>query len=246
MWVRSLQSGNEKKLPDLTELKNRPSSVGYAVRTLQDLTKEKSLFDQIKAVLDLRKEIPDAVGYDTYGPIVFPLPLEIRDAIPQSITQQLHNLTLISVRIDNYSSKTQRDIRVLFSGDWAFAPKFSFHRRDVEVKSKILVEDKEIVLLEIPPNESVSIEIFNPSKGFGIDQVLLGDVEITKVMQKLAEAKRYPALARLKLLFYAMVLVSILAVPATVFLVWNRVSEQQKIDAANAGLLSCTPYIFTN
>lgn len=76
--------------------------------------------------------------------------------------------------------------------------------------------------------------------------MLLGDVEITKVMQKLAEAKRYPALARLKLLFYAMVLVSILAVPATVFLVWNRVSEQQKIDAANAGLLSCTPYIFTN
>jgi hypothetical protein len=204
------------------------------------------LFDQIKAVLDLRKEIPDAVGYDIYGPIVFPLPLEIRDAIPQSIIQQINNLTLLSVRIDNYSSKTQRCIRVLFSGDWAFAPRFSFHRRDVKVKSEIRIEDKEIVLLEIPPNESVSIEIFNPSNGFSIEQVLLGDIEVTKLMQKLAEAKRYPKLARIKLFTYVISLVTVVTIFSVGLLTWNRISEQRKIEAAHAGLLSCTPYIYAN
>lgn len=200
------------------------------------------MFNQIKAALDLRKEIPDAVGYDTYGPITFPLPQEIHSAIPQSIAQQLDDLTLISVRVDNYSSKTQRDIRVLFSGSWKFAPRFSFHRRDVEVKKNLIIKDKEIVLLEIPPNESVSIEIFNPSKEFRVEQVLIGDVEITKVMQKLAEAKRYPLVARLKLVTYLAAIALIAVIPFAV----NRILDQRKIEAAHAGLLSCTANVFAN
>ncbi|NHQ80294.1 hypothetical protein HA051_01670 [Chromobacterium vaccinii] len=204
------------------------------------------MFNQIKAALDIRKDIPDAVGYDSYGPIAFPLPLEIRDAIPEDVTTQIDSLTLLSVRIDNYSSKTQHNIRVLFSGDWEFAPRFSFHRRDIKVKSEIRSEDKEILILEIPPNESLSIEIFNPSTGFNVEQVLLGDVAITKLMQKLAEAKRYPELAKFKFVSFALGLLAVVAITLIALLTWNKFTEHHKIEAANSGLLSCTPYVFEN
>jgi hypothetical protein len=148
--------------------------------------------------------------------------------------------------IHNYSSKSQRNIRVLYSGDWAFAPRFSFHRRDINVKSEVRAEDKAILIHEIPPNESLSIELFNPSNEFNVEQVLLGDVAITKLMQKLAEAKRYPELAKLKFFTFALGLLAAVAVPSIALLTWNKFSEKHKIEAAHSGLLSCVPYIFAN
>lgn len=204
------------------------------------------MFDQIKAVLDIWKDIPGAVGYDTYGPVAFPLPLEIRDVIPQEVATKMDSLTLLSVRIDNYSSKTQRNVRILYSGDWAFSPRFSFRRRNINVNSEIRSEDKEILIHEIPPNESLSIKIFNPSNEFNVEQVLLGDVAITKLMQKLAEARRYPALAKLEFFTFALSLLAAVAVLPIALLMWNKFSEYNKIEAAHSGLLLCEPYIFEN
>lgn len=204
------------------------------------------MLNQIKAALDLKKEIPDAVGYDTFGPITFPLPLEIRNALPHFVSEQIERITLLNLRIDNYSSKMQRNVRVLFSGNWSYAPQISFYRRDVEVKYKVLNADKEIVLLEIPPNESVSIEIFNPSDQFKVEQVLIGDVEVTKLMQKLAEARRHPDLAKFKAF---MIAVSVFAIATTLgcaYVIWNQVTEQRTIEAAHVGLRSCAPYVHAN
>ncbi|PCI12345.1 MAG: hypothetical protein COB71_09430 [Thiotrichales bacterium] len=166
------------------------------------------MFSTVLNILQLRKEVPDAVGYDTYGPISFPLPKEIQDLLKGD-----HNrpdfINITSIRVDNFSSKLKNGIRVLYTGDYLYEPIFKFHRRDIPVKFEVRSDEKEFLIEEIPPNESVSIEIFYPSKDFCVVQALSGEGEITSLMQKLTEAKRYPELARLKLFTYAIAMLSL-------------------------------------
>lgn len=204
------------------------------------------MFDQLLSVVQLRKEIPDPVGYSVFGPFSFPVPVEIRAALPDPVSDVLRDITIIGFRIDNYSSKTQRNVRVLYSGSFSYSPAFSFHRRDVEVRAETKSEDKEIVLLEIPPNESVSIEFFNPTDQFGIEQVLIGDNEVTKTMQRLAEAKRFPRYTRLRLFVVLSVLVAI-ALTASVFsFAWEKKKERKLVSDAISGMFSCVPYVYFN
>lgn len=74
------------------------------------------MLDQVKAAFDLIKMVPEAIGCDTFGPITFPLPDELRDAIPSSVAEQLRDISVLNVRVDNFSNKTQRNLRILFSG----------------------------------------------------------------------------------------------------------------------------------
>ena len=206
---------------------------------------EINLLSTIQSILQLRKEIPDPVGYDTYGPISFPLPHEIQELLEgNQIKSDFINIT--SIRVDNYSSKTQKDIRVLYSGDYEYKPAFKFHRREIPVKFEVLESDKEFLIKEIPPNESVSIEIFNPSTEFELVQVLSGDGEITSVMQKLAEARRYPELARMKLFTHATVIFAIVAVAFTGYLTWSKLQESSRIEEAYSGFASCSPSLMKN
>jgi hypothetical protein len=205
-----------------------------------------TVLDQVKAAFDLIKMVPEAIGYDTFGPITFPLPDELRDVIPSSVAEQLRDISVLNVRVDNFSNKTQRNLRILFSGGWSFAPQISFYRRNVKPKYELHIEEKELVLLEIPPNESVSIDLFNPDNHFRIEQVLVGDTAVTHLMQRRAEAKRYPAVARWHAFAKIALVVSICTLAATSYLAWNRASENQIIESATSGLASCVVNVYAN
>lgn len=203
------------------------------------------MFDQIKAIVDLRKDIPDAIGYDVSGPMRFPLPVELTETLPEDLFKRVSEISLLAVRVDNYSSQALRDVRVLFNGSWIFQPRVTFRRRDVRVQSEIRMDDKEIVIAELPPNESAYIEIFNPVD-FSVDQVLISGRAVTGTMQKLAEARRYPELARSMLAMYASVAVCAAALAAVAYVAWKKTSENRIIESAHAGFVSCSPYLFEN
>lgn len=204
------------------------------------------MFDQISAFLSIRKEIPDAVGYDTYGPVVFSLPKEVSDLLPGSTIQMLEGVALFGLHVDNYSSKVQKNIKILYSGVFEYAPKITFRRRDVSVKFKVSLEDKQIEIFEIPPNESVDIEFFNPGERFNIDRIIVGSEQVTKLMQKLAEAKRYPGRARMEFLLYLFVVLAVSASACSVFYVWKKSKEMNEINSFFPKSAGCYPYIHEN
>ncbi|QNI02275.1 hypothetical protein HXW73_04615 [Halomonas sp. SH5A2] len=209
------------------------------------LTKDDALLNYLLAAFKIRREMPDAFGYDTFGPIVYPIPMEFREVLhSQNISYE--DLSLVHIRVDNYSSNSQKDVRVLYSGDFEYKPTLTFHRRDVAVRFNHVENEKEIVIKEIPPNESISIEIFNPSASFQVIQVISGDAEITSLMQKLAEARRYPGLARLKLATIFLVLIGVFLLGMTGYSTWNKIEENKRIEAAYSGFVSCRPSLIEN
>ena len=199
----------------------------------------------IKTILDIRKEIPDAVGYDTYGPISFPLPKEIQELLGGYIDKP-NFINITSIRVDNYSPKVQKQIRILYVGDYVYEPIFKFHRRDIPVKFSVKKIEKEFVVEELPPNESVSIEIFYPHKDFGVVLAISGDSEITTTMQKLAEARRYPELVRIKLFTYAIAIFAVVIVPFLGYAIWDKNQENNRINEALSEFASCSFTLMKN
>lgn len=208
------------------------------------------MIDQIKAFFDILKDAPDAVGYNINGPISFPLPTDIAEALPDSISNKISELLIMRISVYNYSTKSQRDVRVLYSGDWEFSPKISFSRRDIPVRYTINSEDKEITISELPPNETVAIDLFNPLRSFKIDHVLLGDQQITKGMQSLANARRYPEILRVKLAL-GLALVSMVAVGSWAgYTIWKTqeetVQHNSKVEKLIKDASLCKFYVVEN
>lgn len=198
------------------------------------------MFKSILAALQIRKEIPDAIGYNTFGPATFTIPKEFQEAL-DSPNIASKDINVFYIRVDNYSSKIMKEIRILYSGDFSYSPNLKFRRRDVQVQFELKADQKELVIAEIPPNESVFIEIFDPLVNFEIFQVISNNEEITGLMQKLAWAKRYPEIARMKLISYVLMLVVVLALMFFGYVVWKTNRNTEQINAAYAGFLSCTP-----
>jgi hypothetical protein len=189
------------------------------------------VFNQLKAVLDITKEIPDAVGYVTYGPMSYPVPKEIG-----KISDGVESLTILWLQVENYSSRAQKNLRVLYSGDWQYHPDFEFDRRTVAVKHEIKDGDKEIVIAEIPPNEKVAITFYNPSPKFHIEQVLIGDSVITPTMQRLAKRRRYPLSALTKLSFVTGSLVILVGVGSTSYALYQQLNSNSELNRLSAAL----------
>lgn len=168
-----------------------------------------------------RKEIPDCIGYEIYHKTFFTLPKELQQYIVDD-NQEIHNLNKIIVSIDNYSLKSKKNIRVIYSGKWLFTPDIKYRRREnTKVKYKILDDEKEIVIDEILPNESVYVILYNTSSDFEIEQILFDDSDITKTMQLLAEIKRDPELAKIKIYnILAIVLLVMMTLIAITGMTW--------------------------
>ena len=85
---------------------------------------------------NLRKDIPDSIGYEIYSDNHFPIPRELREFIRNS---EIYSLKSTLIRIDNYSLKSKKNIRVIYSGNWEFSPDISYRRREgVDVNYKIM------------------------------------------------------------------------------------------------------------
>jgi hypothetical protein len=213
--------------------------------------KDSKLITQIKALYDLKKEIPDAVGYSTNGPRKFLLPVEFKNNLSHINSEELNDLTTSEIVIYNYSSKIQRNVRVLYSGDFPYVPRVGFARRDIEPKFENKKSDKELLVFEIPPNESIYIKIFNPDVNFKFTDVIIGDRVISTLMQKLAYQKRYPAPSWLKYIY----LLFFLAFFAIAFQFFSIYSSNKDVDFINNAIKSsglnenkvrCQPYLFEN
>lgn len=158
-----------------------------------------SIIKLIPILNTFRKDIPDSIGYEIYPKIFFTLPKELRNHISNE-NQEIYDLDRIFIRIDNYSLKSKKNIRIIYSGEWGFSPDIQYRRRiSTKVKYEILDNEKEIIIDEILPNESVYIILYGTSSNFNIEQILFDDSEVTKTMQLLTEAKRDPELAKFKL-----------------------------------------------
>lgn len=201
------------------------------------------MLQSIQTIFMLKKEIPDAIGYDTVGPISFPLAKEIQESAQNN---QLDYISLFSMTVYNFSAKVQKEIRILYSGDYEYQPIIKFSNREIMVRYEENQDNKELIIKEIPPNESISIEVFYPSKHFKIIQVLIGDHEITTLMQKLVEAKRYPSLVYSKMMMYILVLVFSIALAFLAFKIWETRQAHQSIQDAYSGFESCRPSLLKN
>lgn len=204
------------------------------------------MIDQALAAVQIFKELPDAVGYSTYGPIAFPLPEEISITSPASAGVSNNEVLLLGLNIYNQTSKVQENIRILFDGELELKPKLRLERRNIEPKFELFQDDKEIRIKSLPPNETLTISIFNPKDNFRIHQVLVGDKEVTQLMQKLAEIKKYPTLARLQLLTLLLAFAAVVGASVAGIAFWKRWQEDKIISEATRGLASCNPYVFEN
>ncbi|WP_133254604.1 hypothetical protein [Paraburkholderia unamae] len=186
---------------------------------------------------------PQAVGYDSLGPFNFPLPHEILKEEIAAQTQDLPELAISVLMLDNHENASHRDLRILYSGEFEYSAQLEFRRRDVKVRYKIDCQNKEILIDEIPPRETISVVFFNPDAGFSIDYVLIGDTEITTPMRKLAAAKRDPKLYWYgKIANYVMV-ISVVAMLYTGYAVWKQNQDQRVISSISGNLEGCTPTV---
>lgn len=205
------------------------------------------MFDQILSLIKIRQELPDAIGYMlTQESHLFALPVEVTDSCGKDCKEILERLSCICLSIDNYSNKVQKSIRVLLSGNSEFTPRVLFRRRSNMVTHKILSEENEVFIHEIPPNESIFIVFYNPDAKFGVEQVLVGDKKITLAMQKLAEAKRTPEIARLDFFSFLIPLITIVFISVLCYALWSRHKTEKIMNDAFSDPSLCENEIFNN
>ncbi|ULR31690.1 hypothetical protein MJO48_02975 [Dickeya fangzhongdai] len=209
------------------------------------------MFNQMLSLIKIRQELPDAIGYAlSQKNRIFMLPEEISESCGEELAEVLHHLSCTYLSIDNYTNRVQKSIRVLLVGSSEFTPRVLFRRRSNRVTYEILSEENEILIHEIPPNESVYILFYNPDAKFSIEQILVGDKTITPAMRKLAEAKRYPELIRMKFMTVLMCFISIILVIGTIsvisYTLWNRHKIDQVMKDAYSEFSVCQNEIFYN
>jgi len=186
--------------------------------------------------------------YHCFGPIEFPIPEELKNTSSEIDANSLSDMSILYFEMNNYSSKVQDEIRILYSGDFQYVPKINYDSRNVDVVFEVKKDKKEIYIKELPPNESLSISFFNTGEAFQVDQVLIGDQMVTSTMNKLAEFKRIPSF-KWNFLFITMIFLLSLSVVGYSFYSMNKNSETNQLIAKvyeNLGYMKCRPFEFDN
>lgn len=209
------------------------------------------MLDQILSMIKIRQELPDAIGYTlSQENHIFTLPEEVIESCSEELAEVLHDLSCIYLRIDNYTNRVQKSIRVLLAGSSEFTPRVLFRRHSNRVTHEILSEENEILIYEIPPNESIIIIFYNPDAEFSIEQILVSDKTITPTMRKLAEVKRDPGLFRFKFIVGLMLFICIIVVTGCLsvlgYTLWNRHNTDQIMKDALSDFSMCQNEIFYN
>ncbi len=206
------------------------------------------MIDKVLALLQLKKELPDAVGFQTLGPVVFTLPEELRDKLPLSYREDFVDIKTSYLVIDNFSKKVQKNIRIIYSGDIGLTPDIEYQNRGTNVDFEHKPDAQEIHINEILPEESIVVSITNSDSEFCVERILISGEMITSTMNKLANAKRYPPL------IWAYTLTTLVAA-ATVLTVYNTyktteenrlIAERMNLFYKNLGYSACQPEIFYN
>ncbi|MET4878411.1 hypothetical protein AB7160_00075 [Morganella morganii] len=209
------------------------------------------MFNQILSLIKIHQELPDAIGYTlSQENHLFTLPKEVTDSCSEEVADVLNDLYCVYLRIDNYTNKVQKSIRVLLAGSSEFTPRVLFRRHRNRVTHEIQSEENEILIHEMPPNESIFIIFYNPDAKFSVEQILVGDKTITPTMRKLAEAKRDPKLFRIKFITGLMLFISIIVATGCFsvlgYTLWDHHKTNQIMEDALSDFSMCQNEIFYN
>jgi len=190
----------------------------------------------ISSLLDLKKEVPDFVGYEIVRTITVPLPDEMSDVIYEQVghDHDARLMTITMLQVYNSSSKMQKNIRILYSGDYNFLPKMAFSKRNNNVAYTEIKESNEITIDEIPPENTLQMLLFNTTDDFEIEDVIVNGSKITTLMQWLAKAKMEPEYTSLviqnKLLYFTTILLGITALCTVTFLFMTLYERNNTLD----------------
>lgn len=198
--------------------------------------------------INLKKEIPEAIGYRSLGPIEFPIPNELVSISTDEDIVPLPEVSVLFFEMDNYSSKLVRNIRIFYSGVFQYSPQISYVSRGVDVEFELREDKKEIYIKELPPNESLSISFFNVCEEFKVGSVLVGEQMITSTMNKLAQFRSYPSFKWLYLFMFCVLALSFGVVGYSLHTMSGRSEINQMMSEAykNLGYMECQPYVFDN
>lgn len=198
--------------------------------------------------INLKKEIPEAIGYRSFGPFEFPIPNELARTSSNENLFSLAEVGILLFEIDNYSSKLAKNIRIFYSDSFQYSPQISYASRDVDVEFELRKNKKEIYISELPPNESLSISFFNVSEGFKVGSVLVGDKMITSTMNRLAQFRSYPSFKWLYLFMFSILALSFGFVGYSLHTMSERSEANQIVREAykNLGYIECQPSVFDN
>ncbi|MEE4575043.1 hypothetical protein V2L07_19895 [Pseudomonas alliivorans] len=204
------------------------------------------MFDQLLAMVNLGEKLPEAVGWELFGPCRLSFPEEILEALKDEVESPY---SVAALFVYNYSGVSKSEIRVLYSGSFDFRPKISYGRRDVPVKWKHDIDKSEFIFYETPPNEKIEIELFNIYRSFSVDQVLVDGKLVTKFMSKRAMARVYPTpkWIRASLIGAPILCAAILAMTAyTGYAVYKQRLDNELLYGVPSGYSGCAPYMFDN
>ncbi|MEJ6475957.1 hypothetical protein [Pseudoalteromonas piscicida] len=149
------------------------------------------MIGSLLTLIQLKKEVPDSVGFIDYGAMTTPYPKEVFEHLKSTgFKCQKTCFCTHMLEVFNDSTKIQRNIKVLYSGGFLLSPRLKFGRRETSVDFEIKDVSKEILIKEIPPKETIYIDIYEPTKKFSIYQVLVGDHQLTPWKNRVAEFRR--------------------------------------------------------
>lgn len=202
--------------------------------------------DQLLAMAQLRKMLPAAIGWKFYGPFSFSIPDEI---IASTASESDTTFSVSGVIIYNYSGASKAELRILYTGSFEFKPKIYYNRRSAPVKWKHDTENSEFIVYDVPPNEHVNIELFNVTKNFTIDQVLVDGQLITELMNKRALSRAYPASGWMKALLLGAFILCATTTSVVAYKLYDNYQKRQDYELLYGepdGYSGCKVYIFDN
>lgn len=206
------------------------------------------MLGSILNAINIKKEVPDAIGYRCHGPIGFPIPEGFVSCPREDGAVSLAELNILFFELDNHEPKMLSNIRILYSGDFQYEPQISYTSRNVEVESEVREKKKEIYIGELPPKVSISICFFDVSEDFKVDVVLIDNHMITSAMNRLANFKSQPSLKWVYLILFLVVAFSF----ASSFYSFHAINEQSEVNKimnelyTGLGYVMCKPELFDN
>lgn len=190
-------------------------------------------------LLNLSKESP-AIGFISDHVITYRL--------PEELPTELESITVAHASLFNYSNDTIKNIKIFYSGEHTFTPKLTYRNKAVSVEFTVDSNKKVIHIKDLMPDETISIEVFQPNKEFKFNDTLINGSRITPIMQKKAESKHFPSYTKFKLLFGSLTLFIIYLALYSTITMTNRDNLQNQINESlsAAGYGQCIPEEFVN
>lgn len=168
-----------------------------------------SIFSFFSFLYTIAKDSPDPVNvqYEPPSPNLLPVELYKKTKIDGFFTSQIW--------IENLSNKVLEQVRVNLTAPLDYEPIVRTSKPHGEIEYKYIQQSHELIIEKIDPKEGVRISFFPSVESidkFVKPQILVGNQELSKMMETLGLYKKYPSYLGL----YLMTIFSVVAGICTV------------------------------